>query len=116
VRGTGELRGELRVGLAASFAMREIIPRLPMFMDRHPALWVDLILDDHRRVLILLLLYIAFGNLRNVPLMLVNVPFGLLGRVLGASLAGRFLSPGSIRRLCHVVWHHCLASPCVIRS
>jgi len=46
VRGTGELRGELRVGLTSSFAVRDIIPRLPTFMDRHPALRVDLILDD----------------------------------------------------------------------
>jgi DNA-binding transcriptional LysR family regulator len=52
VRGTGELRGELRVGLTASFAVREIIPRLPMFMDRHPALRVDLILDDQRQDLV----------------------------------------------------------------
>ena len=52
VRGTGELRGELRVGLAASFAVREIIPRLPTFMDRHPALRVDLILDDQRQDLV----------------------------------------------------------------
>lgn len=52
VRGTGELRGELRVGLTASFAAREIIPRLRMFMDRHPALHVDLILDDQRQDLV----------------------------------------------------------------
>ncbi|NVH05530.1 LysR family transcriptional regulator, partial [Escherichia coli] len=35
-RGTGELRGMLRVGVAASFAVREIIPRLPAFMAMHP--------------------------------------------------------------------------------
>jgi DNA-binding transcriptional LysR family regulator len=52
VRGTGELRGELHVGLAASFAVREIIPRLPTFMDRHPALRVNLMLDDQRQDLI----------------------------------------------------------------
>jgi molybdenum-dependent DNA-binding transcriptional regulator ModE len=49
VRGTGELRGELRVGLAASFAVREIIPRLPTFMGRYPALRVDLILDNQQQ-------------------------------------------------------------------
>lgn len=52
VRGTGELRGELRIGLTASFAVREIIPRLPTFMGRHPALRVDLILDDQRQDLV----------------------------------------------------------------
>lgn len=52
VRGTGELRGVLRIGAATSFAMREIIPRLPPFMDRHPALRVDLILTDSRQDLV----------------------------------------------------------------
>ena len=47
-------------------------------------------------VLILLLLYIAFGNLRNLSLVLVNVPFALVGGVLAAWLAGGFLSLGSI--------------------
>ena len=52
VRGTGELRGELRVGLVSTFATREIIPRLPTFMGRHPALGLDLILDDQRQDLV----------------------------------------------------------------
>jgi DNA-binding transcriptional LysR family regulator len=52
VRGSGELRGDLRVGLTSSFAVRDIIPRLPTFMNRHPALRVDLILDDHRQDLV----------------------------------------------------------------
>src|SRR5712664_1110287 len=37
-RGTGELRGVLRLGLPISIAVREIIPRLPRFLSRHPAL------------------------------------------------------------------------------
>ena len=49
VRGTGELRGVLRVGLASTFAIREIAPRLPRFMDRHPALKVELLADDLRQ-------------------------------------------------------------------
>src|SRR5471030_906802 len=32
-RGTGELRGTLRVSLGTRFAVREIIPRLSAFMD-----------------------------------------------------------------------------------
>ena len=51
-RGTGELRGLLRVGLPSSFAVREIIPRLPKFMDQHPLLRVDLICDDQRQDLV----------------------------------------------------------------
>lgn len=51
-RGTGELRGVLRVGLPLSFALREVIPSLPRFLDAHPALRVDLVLDDQRRDLL----------------------------------------------------------------
>ena len=51
-RGTGELRGMLRVGLPSSFAVREIIPRLPKFMAQHPLLRVDLICDDQRQDLV----------------------------------------------------------------
>lgn len=49
VRGTGELRGVLRVGLSSTFAIREIAPRLPSFMERHPALRVELLADDTRQ-------------------------------------------------------------------
>lgn len=51
-RGTGELRGALRIGLSSSFAVRELIPRLPGFMERHPALKVDLLMDDQRQDLV----------------------------------------------------------------
>jgi CzcA family heavy metal efflux pump len=47
-------------------------------------------------VLIFVLLYLAFGNLRNLSLVLVNVPFALVGGVLAAWLAGGYLSLGSI--------------------
>src|ERR1700749_3806885 len=32
-RGTGELRGTLRIGISSSFATREVIPRLGAFLD-----------------------------------------------------------------------------------
>jgi Cu/Ag efflux pump CusA len=47
-------------------------------------------------VLIFVLLFLAFGNLRNLSLVLVNVPFALVGGVLAAWLAGGYLSLGSI--------------------
>ena len=40
-RGTGELRGVLRIALSSSFGVREVIPRLPDFLERHPALRID---------------------------------------------------------------------------
>src|SRR5882762_7860041 len=51
-RGTGELRGVLRLALPISIAAREIIPRLPRFLSRHPALRMDLLLDDGRQDLV----------------------------------------------------------------
>jgi len=51
-RGTGELRGTLRIGLGTNFAVREVIPRLSAFMSRHPALRVDLMMGDQRQDLV----------------------------------------------------------------
>jgi DNA-binding transcriptional LysR family regulator len=49
VRGTDELRGVLRVGLSSSFAVREVAPRLPAFMDKHPKLRLELVTSDQRQ-------------------------------------------------------------------
>jgi len=51
-RGTGELRGILRIGLATTFAVREVISRLSNFMCRHPALRIDLMMGDEREDLV----------------------------------------------------------------
>jgi DNA-binding transcriptional LysR family regulator len=51
-RGTGELRGTLRVGVSSSLAIREVIPNLPQFMSRHPQLRLELLMDDHRQDLV----------------------------------------------------------------
>lgn len=45
-RGTGVLRGTLRIALSSSFGLREIVPRLPDFMHQHPELRVDLAVSD----------------------------------------------------------------------
>ncbi len=47
-------------------------------------------------VVIVCLLYIAFGSVRNLALVLVNVPFALVGGVLAALLSGGQLSLGSM--------------------
>jgi DNA-binding transcriptional LysR family regulator len=52
VRGTGELRGVLRVGLSTTFAIREVVPRLPVFLEKHPALRIELLVDDYRQDLV----------------------------------------------------------------
>jgi DNA-binding transcriptional LysR family regulator len=51
-RGTGELRGTLRIGVSSSLAIREVIPDLPQFMSRHPELRIELLMDDHRQDLV----------------------------------------------------------------
>ncbi|QNB06706.1 LysR family transcriptional regulator [Herbaspirillum frisingense] len=52
LRGTGELRGMVRVSLGSSFALREVIPRLSAFLLQHPALNVDLVMEDERQDLV----------------------------------------------------------------
>jgi DNA-binding transcriptional LysR family regulator len=51
-RGTGELHGVLRVGLGTNFAVREVIPRLSAFLNQHPALRIDMMIDDQRQDLV----------------------------------------------------------------
>lgn len=51
-RGTGELRGLLRVGLSSSLAGRVVAPALPRFVARHPALRVELSTSDVRQDLV----------------------------------------------------------------
>jgi DNA-binding transcriptional LysR family regulator len=51
-RGTGELRGVLRVAASMTFAVREIIPRLDAFLAQHPALRMELVLSDQRADLV----------------------------------------------------------------
>ena len=51
-RGTGELRGSLRVGTSSSFLLREIIPRLPAFMKQHPSLKIELVANDRYQDLV----------------------------------------------------------------
>ncbi len=51
-RGTGELRGTLRVAASPTFASRTIMPRLANFADQHPKLRMEFTLDDARHDLI----------------------------------------------------------------
>lgn len=51
-RGDGTLKGRLRLGCATSFAVREIIPRMPEFLSQHPELQVDFVLTDSMQDLI----------------------------------------------------------------
>ncbi|TGP23375.1 LysR family transcriptional regulator, partial [Mesorhizobium sp. M1D.F.Ca.ET.234.01.1.1] len=50
--GNEELRGQLRVDLSVTFAMRALIPRLPSLLAEHPNLSIELMMDDRRRSLV----------------------------------------------------------------
>ena len=45
---------------------------------------------------IVLLLYMVFGNLRNLTLVLINLPFALVGGVFAALLTGGYITVGSL--------------------
>src|SRR6201981_2935116 len=51
-RGTGELRGILRIAASTSFAVRTLMPILGGFADAHPQLRLELNLHDHRQDLV----------------------------------------------------------------
>jgi DNA-binding transcriptional LysR family regulator len=42
----GALSGRLRISAAVTFARLHIVPRLSTFLDRHPELNIDIVLDD----------------------------------------------------------------------
>ncbi len=86
-RGTGELRGVLRIALSSSFGVREVIPRLPDFLERHPALRVDLGINDARQDLVADGVDVALrlGLLRNSAL--VSSKLAEAPRLLAASPA-----------------------------
>ena len=86
-RGVGKLRGVLRVGVSSSLAMRGLMPRLQRFMDLHPDLRVELLLDDARQDLITegVDIGLRFGPLPDSSA--VAQRLGAVGRVIVASPA-----------------------------
>ncbi|WP_413987926.1 LysR family transcriptional regulator [Labrys okinawensis] len=52
IRESGELRGLLRMSMPTSFGIRDVIPRLASFAERHPHLHIQLQLADRRQDLV----------------------------------------------------------------
>jgi DNA-binding transcriptional LysR family regulator len=52
VREGGELRGLVRISMPSTIGYREVIPRLVGFTDQHPALRVQVLLEDQRQDLV----------------------------------------------------------------
>ncbi|SOE96532.1 DNA-binding transcriptional regulator, LysR family [Burkholderia sp. D7] len=51
-RGTGELRGLLRVATSSGFAIRGVLPHLARFTDQHAGLRMEFVLNDDRQDLV----------------------------------------------------------------
>jgi DNA-binding transcriptional LysR family regulator len=51
-RGVDSLRGIIRLAMPVVYGTREIIPRLPKFLDRHPLLRVEMTVSDARQDLV----------------------------------------------------------------
>lgn len=100
-RGTGELRGVLRIGVSSSFGVREVIPCLPAFLDRHPKLRINLAVDDQYQNLIVEGVDVAlrFGSLADstaTARLLDASPRLLLASPEYLSLAGRPAAPADL--------------------
>jgi DNA-binding transcriptional LysR family regulator len=87
-RGTGELRGILRIATSTSFAVRSVLPRIQGFKDRHPQLRLEFILNDEKQDLIGEGVDVAFriGALAD-SLTWTAKKVGMVRRVLAASPA-----------------------------
>ena len=78
-RGAGaSLTGKLRIAAAVTFARIHLIPRLPEFLQRHPDLEIEVVLDD-----------------RNVDLVQEGVDVALrMGQLVDSSLTARRIASG----------------------
>jgi DNA-binding transcriptional LysR family regulator len=78
-RGAGSsLAGRLRIAAAVTFARIHVIPHLPEFLQRHPDLEIEVVLDD-----------------RNVDLVQEGIDVALrMGRLADSSLAARRIASG----------------------
>ena len=52
VRGSGKVRGAVRVGTSSSLASRVLVPMLTRFTDEYPEIRIELVIDDRRQDLI----------------------------------------------------------------
>ncbi|MDB5989672.1 MAG: LysR family transcriptional regulator [Herbaspirillum sp.] len=84
-RGTGELRGILRIGVTTCFAVRDVIPRLPAFIEQHPALRIEFSMGDRLQDLVAEGVDVAlrFGALADSAATAKKI--GLSSRLLAAS-------------------------------
>lgn len=85
VRETGELRGTLRMSMPSSVAIREIIPRLSTFVERHPDLRLEFLLGDRPQDLVKDAVDVAIRLGRLVDSRATARTIAHIGRVIVAS-------------------------------
>jgi DNA-binding transcriptional LysR family regulator len=109
-RGADRLSGILRVALPATYGVRQIVPLLPAFLERHPLLKIDLMMSDRYENLV------AEGA--DMALRLGNQPdSSFVARKLAASRRLFVASPGYLARrgtpksLADLSHHHLIGGP-----
>jgi DNA-binding transcriptional LysR family regulator len=103
-RGSGALRGVLRVAVTSSIAVREIIPRLPAFASRHPALQIVLLVDDERQNLLEegIDVSLRLGPLESSSMIARHIgkwPFAIVASAAYLTTAGHPATPSDLRAL-----------------
>ena len=86
-RGTGELRGVLRVAVSTSFAVRSVLPCLSPFAEMYPLLRIEFILNDEKQDLVGEAVDVALRIGALADSSAVAKKIGVVHRVLAASPA-----------------------------
>jgi DNA-binding transcriptional LysR family regulator len=109
-RGTGELRGRIRVAAPSSFSVRVVIPTLPDFLKTHPKLQVELVMNDQLQALIAEGVDVAFrmGSLADSSATAQRI--GRIQRVLVAS-AAYLRRAGRPKQPSHLSSHELILGP-----
>jgi DNA-binding transcriptional LysR family regulator len=102
-RGTGELRGLLRIAASTSFAVRMVLPRLPLFAEMYPRLRIEFMLNDEQQDLIVDSIDVALRIGALTDSSAVAKKIGVVHRVAAASpaylaKAGTPLTPAELSR------------------
>lgn len=109
-RGEDRLSGTLRVALPATYGVKQVVPLLPGFLERHPLLKIDLMMSDRYENLI------AEGA--DMAIRLGNQPdSSFVARKLAATRRVFLASPGYLARrgtpksLAELNQHHLIGGP-----
>ncbi|TIN68264.1 MAG: LysR family transcriptional regulator [Mesorhizobium sp.] len=109
-RGADSLSGVLRVALSIAYGMREIIPLLPAFLERHPALKVELMMSDRYEDLIAEGADLALRLGRQPDSSFVTHRLATTQRLLVAS-PDYLNRRGTPRTVAELATHQCLGGP-----